>query len=308
MSTLHNGALKVTVPEQALVITPDTKAALDVIMNHAPDASYWLYGLAIEYARTGDIQKLDALICDGLDFRFNDGLLLYAAVHANQLTTTRYLVEKGIDVNTAKWHANSLLECAAENGLLEMCELLLALGADLFAPNHTPVHSAAMNGHTAICRLFYAHGATSNFNNTLNHNPLLAAARNGHTETLAFLLVKDGYQAYHARVLRLLKDEISADTLLVFMRHGIPDNTVSDFHFSRIVTAPSKLIKRLTPELPEAFLMRCVKFHAKTSQQGIMRLMEKAPDFLRPYYLEAMGKDLQSSGSTSTTTKFTLVR
>lgn len=308
MSTLHNSALKVTVPEQALVITPNTKAALDVIMNNAPDASYWLYGLAIEYARTGDIQKLDTLIGDGLDFRFNDGLLLYAAVQANQLITTRYLVEKGVDINTTKWHANSLLECAAENGLLEMCELLLALGADLFAPNHTPVHSAAMNGHTAICRLFYAHGATTNVNNTSHHNPILEAARNNHTETLAFLLEEAGYRESHNRFLSLLKDEISVDILLIFMRHGIPDDAVSDFHFPRIVTAPSKLIKMLTPELPEAFLTRCVKLHAKTSKQAIMSLMEKAPDFLRPYYLEVMGKNLQSSDSTSTTTKFTLIR
>ena len=86
------------------------------------------------------------------------------------------------------------LHLAAASGSVEAVRLLLAppVGADARAArinNFTPLHSAAMQGHAAVCELLLAAGAEVNVQtDPQGYSPLHSAAFAGHIEAIRVLL------------------------------------------------------------------------------------------------------------------------
>ena len=92
---------------------------------------------------------------------------------------------------------------AAEVGDVANVEELLADGVD---PNtqdkyeQTPLHLAALNGHTQLSRLLLEQGAEVNAKNIDGATPLHVAAMNGHIEVARFLLEHKGVDYEEIRI------------------------------------------------------------------------------------------------------------
>jgi hypothetical protein len=88
----------------------------------------------------------------------------------------------------------STLHHAAAHGALKTVMYLLGpdIRADACAQRNnafTPLHAAAMHGHTAICKLLVEHGASVNAQTIpQGYSPLHSAAFAGHLDTIRFLL------------------------------------------------------------------------------------------------------------------------
>ena len=85
---------------------------------------------------------------------------------------------------------------AAGAGDLPKCQTLLAVGADInhnvnSEHNQTPLHTASLNGRTAIVKLLIENGALVNNTDKIGFTPLHNAAQEGHL-AIARLLVNSG--------------------------------------------------------------------------------------------------------------------
>jgi transcriptional regulator len=89
--------------------------------------------------------------------------------------------------------SESLLSCAASNGHLPICLLLLQKGADIESRDNygcTPLSLASYNGHTDVVNLLLERGADMESRDNYGHTPLSGASFEGHTETVRLLLDK----------------------------------------------------------------------------------------------------------------------
>jgi ankyrin repeat protein len=113
------------------------------------------------------------------------GVLAYAVRKDNALAC-KLLVVAGADVNACDNDGSSALTEAARQGSIESVRYLLTVEGILVDPGNVPVMSplgcAALNGNVAICRLLVDAGANVNFKGTvwsphLYGEPLCMAAR-----------------------------------------------------------------------------------------------------------------------------------
>ena len=95
-----------------------------------------------------DIADINACGTDG-------DTALHVALHRNDLSIARALVEDGIDINKAGDLGYTALHVACMKGNADMVHLLIENGADLFALNEgdPPFTSARLAGHDHICDL-----------------------------------------------------------------------------------------------------------------------------------------------------------
>jgi ankyrin repeat protein len=100
------------------------------------------------------------------------------------------ILQSGVNVN-CNYTGNTPLSTAADYGYKEICELLIAHGADVNATNlygESPLTLIASKGHFEICELLIQNGANIN---ALNHRGIPAlsvAAEKGNNEICELLL------------------------------------------------------------------------------------------------------------------------
>ena len=85
---------------------------------------------------------------------------------------------------------NALIE-TAENGQVEVCQLLIERGANVNATNRsgiTPLHLAAYYGHVEVCRLLIDRRADINTMTSSNWTPLHLAAFHGYVDACQLLI------------------------------------------------------------------------------------------------------------------------
>jgi ankyrin repeat protein len=105
---------------------------------------------------------------------------LLAAVQDNDLPAATDLIKRGADVNKRGPLPYPLLVIAAARGYVQMTDLLLSAGADVFALDSTlgssALHKAALSGVVDVASLLLAHGAFINLQSaTVGHTPLIDA-------------------------------------------------------------------------------------------------------------------------------------
>lgn len=107
------------------------------------------------------------------------GTPLHLAISRKHREIIELLVAKGADVNFQRSSVKSPLSRAAELGLLEVAEFLLARGAKVDAKDtftgETPLHGAVGKGHLEVAELLIARGANVNSRSWLQMTPLSQA-------------------------------------------------------------------------------------------------------------------------------------
>ena len=93
-----------------------------------------------------------------------------------------------VDPEARNLNDESLLMLASLNGLLSLCEQLIAKGADVNKPGWTPLHYAATHGHTAVINLLLDHHAYIDAASPNGSTPLMMAALYGTPAAVKLLL------------------------------------------------------------------------------------------------------------------------
>lgn len=128
-----------------------------------------------------------------LTWLFFPGTLLAAgelvdAVHRDDLTTVRSLLENGASASECNPYGVTPLALACQNGNAEMATLLLKAGANHTPPNSEPVIiTASRNGDPACVRVLLDAGADPNSTSS-KQSALMWAAAGGHAEVVKILL------------------------------------------------------------------------------------------------------------------------
>jgi len=115
------------------------------------------------------------------------------AVQTNDLTLAAKLIRQGINVNKRGPSPYPLLQVAAGLGNVQMTDILLDAGADVFALDSTlgasALHRAAQSGVVDVARLILAKGAFINLQSaTVGHTPLIDAIWSKKPGMVKFLL------------------------------------------------------------------------------------------------------------------------
>lgn len=119
---------------------------------------------------------------------------IHDAAHQGDLAKVKTLLAANPQLINAKNARNCTpLHFAADNGSIEVIELLLANGADLMATDidgDTPLHWAAFAGHLDVVEQFIAADAEINSKNKKERTPLEYAVLRKQTNVVDFLLAK----------------------------------------------------------------------------------------------------------------------
>ena len=115
------------------------------------------------------------------------------AAARRDVETVRSLVKQGADVNAAQGDGMTALHWAAEEGSLELAEVLIQAGARVDAltrlGSYTPLHLASQWGHAAVVKALLAAGAGANAPTTTGGvRPLHFAAESGSVEAVHTLV------------------------------------------------------------------------------------------------------------------------
>jgi hypothetical protein len=125
-------------------------------------------------------------------FLLQDCRYLREAAKSGGLNRTKILVKCTNDSCTADYYfRNTPLICAADNGHVEVVQLLLEGGVNVEWTNifrWTALHRAAYNGHLDVCRLLLDSGAKVDPVDLWNETPLHDAARRGHLSVIKLLV------------------------------------------------------------------------------------------------------------------------
>jgi ankyrin repeat protein len=118
---------------------------------------------------------------------------LHLAAAAGQLEAVKYLLSPavGADPRAARINNFTPLHSAAMKGHTAVCEILLRAGAEVNVQTdpqgYAPLHSAAFAGHLGAIRVLLEHGADRGLVNYRAERPADTARRQGQTEAAQLL-------------------------------------------------------------------------------------------------------------------------
>jgi ankyrin repeat protein len=120
-------------------------------------------------AASGSIRVLQYLIEEDSFYLFskdhNDRTMLHVAAHAGEPETSKYLLQKGIRVDTRDANGYTPLHDASQRGRLVVMKLLIEAGADVNCQSryngYTPLRFAKESGKKEAVDLLISRGADS---------------------------------------------------------------------------------------------------------------------------------------------------
>ena len=129
------------------------------------------------------------------DVRNNNGsTALHIAANCGHLEVAQILLERGAEVD-ARNHLEIIIHCASTKGQADLSSL--SLDEHLRDRGMTPLHYAAINGHTEFVRLLLERNAEVNAQNNRGFTPFLFASWKGNTDVFRLLLDHNGNEHVH---------------------------------------------------------------------------------------------------------------
>ena len=157
--------------------------------------------------------------------------LLHAASKDGMLDVAQWLLNVGADANAQQEDRRTPLHLAAANGHLEIVQILLDHNACVNVAasweNRTPLHEASLGGHVSIMRLLIQNGADANTDlRGLLRSASLLKTRSAETVRLFIQLGVDvnAQDGSHESPLHLASSAGNVETVQLLIRHGVDVN------------------------------------------------------------------------------------
>ncbi|MBA4191107.1 MAG: hypothetical protein C0467_24240 [Planctomycetaceae bacterium] len=153
-----------------------------------------LEDLVMKAATSGDVTALARLVATHgapavrMDGNPNELTALHWAAASSVLEAVHYLLSPAVqaDARAARLNNFTPLHSAAMKGHAAICEVLLNAGAGVNVQTdpqrYAPLHSAAFAGHVEAIRVLLEHGADRTLTNYRGERPADTARRQGQTE------------------------------------------------------------------------------------------------------------------------------
>ena len=159
---------------------------------------------------------------------------LVAALRNRHIQVAELLHQHGAVLDIIGYQGRTLLHAASMDGLTDVAQWLLKIGADANAQRDdhtTPLHLAAAKGHLELVRTLLGHSVDANAADRANRTPLHEASAGGHVDIVR-LLIQHGADANRdlQRLLFLASSSISAETVQLFIRLGADVNAQYGSH------------------------------------------------------------------------------
>ena len=144
--------------------------------------------------KTGDLTSIKYLLSQGAEINkvvAHVGTPLLVAAQYGDLEAVKYLLSQGAKIDKTAAHVGTPLLAASRNGHLEIIKYLLSQGADIkkeVALVGTPLLVASGVGRMEVVKYLLSQGADINKEVALVGTPLLVAAREGRMEVVKYLL------------------------------------------------------------------------------------------------------------------------
>ena len=120
------------------------------------------------------------------------GVDVFSAVMTNSYDELAVIIRKNPSlVNKRNRLGCTPLYIAAQRGNLQLCKMLIDLGADLNQPNkygHSPLHRAACNGHLNVCKLLVSKGCIIDSRTNWGFTPLDRAIQKNQPAVAQYLI------------------------------------------------------------------------------------------------------------------------
>jgi uncharacterized protein len=146
-----------------------------------------------------DTKMVELLLRNGADakqkFKGKDARIGLLEISAQEglLEITELLVNAGADIHEKDAHGQTPLRIAARNGREELVKYFLSKGSEVDTRGNdgaTPLEQAANKGHLEIVKLLLEKGANINHRDNDGDCPLGEAAKNGFIDVVNYLLSK----------------------------------------------------------------------------------------------------------------------
>lgn len=187
-------------------------------------------------AKNGKLYVVKYLISKGIDINSRDEAEwtpLMSAVYGGELNTVRYLIDVGADINAKSRLCSTSLHFAADSGELDIVKCLVFKGANVNAKNidcRTPLHFAADNGNLSVIKYLIRKGADINAEDEYANIPLYFAIRNRKLEIVKYLVDKtDINNKYNDTLLHLAVCSGELDVAKYLVSRGVDINAKSKF-------------------------------------------------------------------------------
>ena len=147
-------------------------------------------------AMAGDVATLKSLVANHgatlvrLDDDPEELTALHWAAASGNIEAVRYLLSPPVEADPCALRGNNFapLHSAAMQGHAAICEMLIAAGADVNVQTnpqgYAPLHSAAFAGHVEAIRVLLSHDADRALTNYRNEQPADTARRTGEVEAV----------------------------------------------------------------------------------------------------------------------------
>lgn len=156
----------------------------------------------LQAATSGDVTTLirvlstEGAVALRMDEDPDELTTLHHAAAAGQLEVVKYLLSSPVESDPCATRINNFtpLHSAAMNGHAAVCETLLRAGAEVnvqtVPQGYTPLHSAGFAGHLEVLNVLLAHGGDRTLVNYRNERPSATAKRQNQSEAAKLLTVK----------------------------------------------------------------------------------------------------------------------
>lgn len=166
------------------MMNKDSRTLMDIAICHGQ-----IEIIKILIEKGANIHCIDAIKKGNLHNKTALGL----AIHCSQIEITKLLLKNGakMDINLRDRNKRTFLHEAAENGNIELAELLINNGADIFLEpqfHGNFLHIAAYHGQLDFIKYYIKKGFDINFRNKRRETLLHQASLGGMFETVKYLL------------------------------------------------------------------------------------------------------------------------
>lgn len=177
---------------------------------------------------------------------------------------------------------------------MEICQLFLSYGFD---GHGYAIGSAARMGKRDFFHLLLDAGENIHGPSYSKGNTLCAVALGGHDDIVHILLERNvnvnvNLRSDEGTPLEIAVRQEKYSTCKILIENGADTSVLKNSQHKKILGSACHALASITPDTHKEIVRLTVLLHVGSSKQSVLDLMNKAEDWLKPYYMNEMGSRL----------------